>query len=91
MAYEPKQFPACELRDAVEHLKPIPDSKYVGLCAESETVRAGAFLLGPKAFLKLDQIRGRTPAEVWAAFDAEVDRLVYGLLEPQGKRYGVQI
>ena len=79
-----------QLREAVEHLKSIPDAKYVGLSAFAETVKAGAFLLGPQVFLKLDKIIGRTPTQVWAAFDAEVDRQMYGLVERQAGGYGTQ-
>jgi hypothetical protein len=78
MAYEPRDFHGDQLREAVEYLKSIPDAKYVGLSAFAETVKAGSSLLGPQVFLKLDNILGRMPAQVWAQFDAEIDRQVYG-------------
>lgn len=79
MAYQPRDFdprdPA-SLRAAVEHLQTIPDAKYVGLQADSETLNVGAFKLIAPAFLKLKDILGKTPAQIWAEFDNQVERQV---------------
>ena len=55
----------------------------MGLSAFADTVRVAAFLLGPEVFLKLGRILGPTPTQVWAQFDAEIDRKVHGPLELQ--------
>jgi len=75
MCLDPRSFGPSQLRLAVEHLKTIPntdDSPFVGLCAETH-VRAAKFRLIAKPFLRLDQILGRTPDEVWELFDSDVD------------------
>ena len=49
-----------------------PDKSWIGLMAEV-TVPAGRYVLRAQPFLKLNQIVGRTPREVWEIFDKKVD------------------
>ncbi len=75
MCLHPRSFGPSQLRAAVEHLRTIPnpnDSPFIGLSAETH-VRAARFQLIAKPFLRLDQILGRTPREVWELFDSDVD------------------
>lgn len=70
----PRDFAVSDLRGAVDYLKTIAGtSKHIGLVAIGETVKAGRYLLDPTPMLTLKQISGKTPAEVWAAFDADLD------------------
>lgn len=64
------------MREAVEHLKTVPGSddptKWIGLTAET-LVTAGEYKLRARPLLRLHQILGRTPREVWDLFDSDVD------------------
>lgn len=73
MCYEKREFPIHQLREAVEYLKTVPESKFTGLIAES-SVRAGELRLRAQPMLGIDVIRGKTPAQVWAAFDQRVNQ-----------------
>src|SRR5436190_17421471 len=70
------EFAPGEIRAAVECLRKIPDDRpgrsWIGLMAEV-TVRAGRYLLRAQPFLRLIEIEGRTPREVWEVFDRKVD------------------
>jgi hypothetical protein len=80
---EPRDFAINELRAAVEYLKTIPgadDPKtLIGLIAIARIVPAGTIKLKPQPMLKLSVIRGKTPGQVWEAFDADVDDQIKGL------------
>ena len=77
------EFGPGELRAAVECLRAIPDDRpdksWIGLMAEV-TVPAGRYVLRAQPFLKLNQIVGRTPREVWDIFDKKVDEGVESLV-----------
>ena len=77
------EFAPGEMRAAVECLSQIPDERpdksWLGLMAEV-TVRAGRYVLRAKTFLKLNEIIGRTPHEVWDIFDKQVDQSVEYLM-----------
>ena len=78
LASKPRDFDPRDptaLAQAVEHLRAIPDAKYVGLNVQV-LVNAGRFNLDAPGFLKLDQIISRTPAQVWEALDAQIDRQI---------------
>jgi hypothetical protein len=78
LCIEPKYFDPNDpqsLRTAIAYLRSIPDAKGNFVVAES-SVRVGRFKLRAMAALRLDQITGRTPAEVWQLFDADVDRQI---------------
>lgn len=84
MCLTPRTFPIGELRRAVDYLKTIsgaddPRQKYIGLIAETD-VPAGKFRLKARPMLRLDQIVGKKPAEVWALFDADVSEQRKGLI-----------
>jgi len=82
MCLEPRDFSIGELRAAVEYLRAVPGAdtaKHVGLVAIAATVPAGNFKLDPQPMLRLPEILGRTPAEVWKAFDADIDKQRSGL------------
>lgn len=66
------EYPITEIRQAVEHLKTLKQAKGTGLEAQT-SVRAGRYWLLARPLLKLNQIIGRTPREVWELFDADVD------------------
>ena len=72
-------YPPTELREAVEHLKTLDQRGFTGLTAET-SARAGQYRLLARPFLKLDQIIGRTPRDVWEMFDADVDKQRKSLL-----------
>lgn len=74
-AFEPRKFAPNDLRGAVEHLKTLDQTGHVGILVEVD-VKAGQFRLRAPAFLKLEQIVGKKPAEVWAILDAEIDRQI---------------
>lgn len=73
MCYNAKYFAVDQLREAVEYLKTQPQTKFTGLQATTSTT-AGTYKLLAQPILPLDQILGKTPREVWAAFDVELDR-----------------
>jgi len=66
-------FEVGQLREAVEYLKLQPQTPFVGLVARTHTT-AGRYKLMAEPMLSLDEILGKTPSEVWALFDAGVDR-----------------
>ena len=75
---EPRYFDPRDprsLRSAVEHLRTLPRKRFIGLTVEV-LVQAGGFKIQAPAALSLDQIEGKTPAQVWAIFDAEIDRQI---------------
>lgn len=73
-AYEPREF--SDLRAAVEHLKTLPDAKYVDLQADTVPLKIGTFRLIAPTFLKLKDVVGKTPDQVWEQLDLQVDRQV---------------
>jgi hypothetical protein len=84
MCLKPQQFDAGKLRQAVEYLKTVPGvddraQKWIGLCAHAH-VTAGDFKLFAKPMLKLSEILGKTPAEVWRLFDDKVTEQRKGLI-----------
>ncbi|MGE3467987.1 MAG: hypothetical protein AB7J13_13780 [Pyrinomonadaceae bacterium] len=80
MCYEARWYGIDQLRSAVEYLRTVEQTPHVGLVAYAAVVPAGPFLLEPKPMLGLSKILGKTPAEVWEAFDADVDEQISGLL-----------
>lgn len=70
---EPRIF--TNLRDAVAHLRSIEQREFTQLTVEV-TVKAGNYKLRAPAVLKLDQIEGKTPAEVWELLDRQVDEQI---------------
>jgi len=79
MCYDAKWFAVDQLREAVEYLRSQPQTPHTGLIARTNT-NAGRYKLSAEPMLLLDQILGKTPSEVWAAFDLEVDRWRTGLM-----------
>lgn len=73
MCRDRKHFAVNELREAVEYLKLQPESEFIGVQAEV-TIKAGKFILGAAPMLKLRELLGKRPSEVWAMFDADVSR-----------------
>jgi hypothetical protein len=73
----PKYFDIDQLPDAIAYLRsqPAPDLR---LIARTYTT-VGRYRLCAEPALTLDWLVGKTPAEIWAAFDAEVDRWAAGL------------
>jgi hypothetical protein len=71
--YEPKSFST--LKEAVEHLRSIEQRQFTQLTVEV-SVKAGKYKLRAPAALKLDQIEGKTPAEVWELLDRQVDEQI---------------
>jgi hypothetical protein len=72
---EPRYFDPRDphaLRDAVRYLESIPDAEFVQLTAEAP-VRAGNYKLRAPAAIKLKDLKGMTPSDVWAHFDKKVD------------------
>lgn len=82
-------FPLDQLREAVEYLRHQPQTGYTGLIAQAD-VETEQFKLLAQPMLQLSEIIGKTPAEVWDAFDADVDRQVAGLIERYAPEYGNQ-
>jgi hypothetical protein len=77
-ALEPRYFDPRDprsLRSAVEYLRSIEQARFTQLTVEV-SVRAGKYRLRAPAALKLHEIEGKTPAEVWAMFDAKVDEQI---------------
>lgn len=77
-------FATPELRVAVEYLKTMPRSRYVGLIAMTQTGCRWPdgrvmFRLNAQPMLLIDKILGKTPAETWALFDRDVDEQRKGL------------
>lgn len=85
MCLEDRYFGIDDMRSAVEYLKTIPEASaektFIGLVAEAATVETGLFKLGPTPMIKLRDILGKTPAEVWDMFDADIDRQCADLAE----------
>ncbi len=82
------------LRKAVECLKSIPDAKGTGISVET-SVTAGPYKLRARVLLKLHDIIGKTPREVWELIDRRVDadraslakgNVGYTPASPNGKR-----
>ncbi len=63
------------MREAVEHLKTIPDTGYTGLQA-SVSVEVGMYKLLAQPIIPLSQILGKKPSEVWEMFDKKVDESI---------------
>lgn len=63
------------LRAAVEHLRSIERVGFTTITVRV-SVAAGKYKLRAPAALYLEQIEGKTPAEVWAMFDAQVDEQI---------------
>ena len=80
---DPRRFGPTQLREAVDHLKTVPGSDnpamHIGISAEA-LVQAGPYKLRARPILKLHQILGRTPREVWELFDADIDAQRDGLI-----------
>jgi hypothetical protein len=85
MCYNAKYFAIDQMREAVEYLKTQPQTEFTGLQATTSTT-AGPYKLLAQPILPLDQIIGKTPAEVWDAFDAGVDRWRKSLMIATGER-----
>lgn len=60
------------LRRAVEYLKSVPQSPFVLLVAEI-SVQAGLFKVRAPATLKLEEVIGKTPRQVWDHLDSQID------------------
>jgi hypothetical protein len=73
MCYHSREFSVDQLREAVEYLKTQPQTEFTGLVAMTSTT-AGPYKLLAQPMLSLDQVIGKKPSEVWALFDADVDR-----------------
>jgi hypothetical protein len=77
-AFVPRLFAPVDntsLRLAVDFLRTLPQTAFVGITVEVN-VKAGPYKLRAPAHLTLSEIEGKTPAQVWKAFDAEVDRQI---------------
>jgi len=85
MCYDAKDFPIDQMREAVEYLKTQRQTPYTGLQATTSTT-AGSYKLLAQPILPLGQILGKTPGEVWDAFDAGVDRWRKSLMRATGER-----
>ncbi len=81
---QPRSFGPGQLREAVEHLKTVPGvddpAMHIGLKAETH-VNAHKLKLRAQPFLRLSEILGKTPAEVWEMFDLDVDDQRRGLID----------
>lgn len=90
MCYFSKEFHVDQIRDAVEYLKTEPMTEFTGLVAvtyyQSPNHR---FKLEAKPMLNLNQILGKTPTEVWAMFDSDVDRQIRDLERRFEPRFSV--
>ena len=75
MCLEGPYYRVDQLREAVEYLKTVPQTGYTGLQA-TVPVKTDLINLLAQPILQLSDIVGKTPAEVWAMFDREVDRMV---------------
>lgn len=64
-----------DLRGAVDRLRTCEQLQYTKLVAET-TIHPGRWHVVAPASLKLADIEGRTPAQVWSAFDAQIDEQV---------------
>lgn len=85
-AFHPRDFNPRDpkaLRQAVEYLRTLEQTGFVSLTVEV-MVTAGRFKLRAPASLKLSEIEGRTPREVWAALDKQVTDQLRSL-EQRGK------
>ena len=79
-AYHPLEFDPrnpVSLRQAVDHLLTLDQTGFVCLVAEV-LVPAGTFKLRAPASLKLAEIIGKTPVQVWSALDQQVDLAAIG-------------
>jgi len=85
MCYHSREYRVDQMREAVEYLKTQPQTEFTGLQARTSTT-AGPYKLQAEPRLPLDKILGKTPAQVWDMFDAEVDRWRKGLLNATGER-----
>jgi len=83
MCSDSRYFEIAELRVAVAYLRSVASSMEIttriGLAAIAETVEAGSFKLDPQPMLHLSDIEGKTPSEVWDAFDLRIDASIAGL------------
>lgn len=82
--YNAREYPVDQMRPAVEELRraeaEVPIKGFVGLVAVAKVVRAGPFLYEPKPMLRLIEIEGKTPREVWEMFDSAIDEDCEGLI-----------
>lgn len=87
-AYQQRYFQIKEMRAAVEYLRTLPGAdtaQLVGLGAETSTGGHWPdgtimFKLLAKPFVRLPWIIGKTPVQVWAEFDRQVDEDRKGLV-----------
>jgi len=80
MCYHAKDFGLNQLREAVEYLRTIEQTNHVGIAAIGTVAAAGRYKLIPEPMLKLSEIVGRTPTQVWDLFDQKTDEWIEGLL-----------
>jgi len=73
-----KDFAVDELQDAIAYLRTQPEKECGGLTAVTHAT-VGQYRLRAEATLSFDELRRKTPDEIWSAFDAEVDRWAAGL------------
>ncbi len=69
---EPKHHRPHEIREAVEYLKTIDQTRFTGLRAEVDT-RAGPYLLRAIVLIPLSDIIGKTPKQAWEIFASGAD------------------
>lgn len=78
--YDRRMFGVDQMREAVEYLKTQQVTDHTGLGAVSYyRSPQHRFQLKAEPLLPLDQVLGKTPAEVWDLFDNDVDRQITGL------------
>lgn len=75
MCVEGPYFKITEIREAVEYLKSVPQTGYTGLQATVD-YKDDVIWLEAQPMLQLADIEGKTPAEVWAMFDAAIDEKI---------------
>ena len=75
---EKKRFGVHELQDAIQYLRSQPEALDPRLIAKTKTT-IGPYTLFAEPALALDQLNGKSPDEIWCAFDAEVDLWAAGL------------
>jgi len=73
MCSKGRKFRIDQLREAVAYFRSIPPHDLTYLSAVGKPVKAGDFSLGPQPYIRLDQIAGRTPRDIWKEFDRQVD------------------
>jgi hypothetical protein len=73
MCAKGRNFRLDQLREAVTYFRSMPAHDLSYLMAVGAPVNAGDLLLGPQPHLKVHQIAGLTPREIWKEFDRQVD------------------